>query len=212
MKYFIFITALTVLVFGLETTTSYAQSTEEPVSDEQTEIEHGPNFVDEDGDGFNDNAPDADGDGVPNGQDEDYDGPAGQRGKMAFIDEDGDGINDIAGDFDGDGVPNGLDPDFERGKALNAKKGNGRFMDADGDGINDNAMGMNRFGNRGGNAEAAGRGRYGARNGNGPHVRPDNSKGKGPGSAAEDRGNGASEDAGSNGNMGRRGQRVPPRN
>ncbi len=29
-------------------------------------------FVDEDGDGFNDLAPDHDGDGIPNGQDEDY--------------------------------------------------------------------------------------------------------------------------------------------
>jgi hypothetical protein len=29
-------------------------------------------FVDEDGDGFNDLAPDADGDGIPNGLDEDY--------------------------------------------------------------------------------------------------------------------------------------------
>lgn len=30
------------------------------------------NFVDEDGDGFNDLAPDADGDGIPNGLDDDY--------------------------------------------------------------------------------------------------------------------------------------------
>jgi hypothetical protein len=30
------------------------------------------NFVDEDGDGYNDLAPDADGDGIPNGQDPDY--------------------------------------------------------------------------------------------------------------------------------------------
>ena len=29
-------------------------------------------FIDEDGDGFNDLAPDADGDGIPNGQDPDY--------------------------------------------------------------------------------------------------------------------------------------------
>lgn len=29
-------------------------------------------FIDEDGDGYNDLAPDADGDGIPNGQDEDY--------------------------------------------------------------------------------------------------------------------------------------------
>ncbi|MBC8322294.1 MAG: hypothetical protein H8E70_01860 [Candidatus Marinimicrobia bacterium] len=29
-------------------------------------------FIDEDGDGFNDNAPDADGDGIPNGIDDDF--------------------------------------------------------------------------------------------------------------------------------------------
>ena len=34
--------------------------------------QHGYRFIDEDGDGFNDNAPDADGDGIPNGQDPDY--------------------------------------------------------------------------------------------------------------------------------------------
>ena len=41
----------------------------------------GVNFVDEDGDGFNDNARDADGDGVPNGMDDDYVRPNdGSRG------------------------------------------------------------------------------------------------------------------------------------
>lgn len=36
--------------------------------------EHGNKFVDANGDGYNDNAPDADGDGIPNGRDEDYSG------------------------------------------------------------------------------------------------------------------------------------------
>lgn len=36
------------------------------------EIIHGKNFVDNNGDGFNDNAPDIDGDGIPNGQDPDF--------------------------------------------------------------------------------------------------------------------------------------------
>jgi hypothetical protein len=35
-------------------------------------IQHGAGFVDLNGDGFNDNAPDIDGDGIPNGQDPDY--------------------------------------------------------------------------------------------------------------------------------------------
>ncbi len=44
------------------------------------------NFVDLDGDGFNDNAPDQDGDGIPNGLDPDYvkhaqDGTGMQKGK-----------------------------------------------------------------------------------------------------------------------------------
>lgn len=39
-------------------------------------------FVDEDGDGFNDLAPDADGDGIPNGQDPDYVKPADGSGSQ----------------------------------------------------------------------------------------------------------------------------------
>ncbi len=39
-------------------------------------------FVDEDGDGFNDLAPDADGDGIPNGMDPDYVKPADGTGNQ----------------------------------------------------------------------------------------------------------------------------------
>jgi hypothetical protein len=39
-------------------------------------------FIDEDGDGFNDLAPDADGDGIPNGMDEDYVKPEDGTGNM----------------------------------------------------------------------------------------------------------------------------------
>ncbi len=39
-------------------------------------------FIDEDGDGFNDLAPDADGDGIPNGLDEDYVRPEDGSGSM----------------------------------------------------------------------------------------------------------------------------------
>ena len=60
---------------------------------QKNQARHGAGFVDTNGDGYNDNAPDHDGDGIPNGLDEDYDGP----GKMGFVDEDGDGINDNAG-------------------------------------------------------------------------------------------------------------------
>jgi hypothetical protein len=39
-------------------------------------------YIDEDGDGFNDNAPDADGDGIPNGQDPDFVRPEDGSGNM----------------------------------------------------------------------------------------------------------------------------------
>ncbi len=60
----------------------------------RNKIIHGPNFVDENGDGFNDNAPDHDGDGIPNGQDPDYQGAGKGKRQQQFIDNDGDGIAD----------------------------------------------------------------------------------------------------------------------
>ncbi|MHB2154663.1 hypothetical protein ACX8XN_09710 [Calditrichota bacterium GD2] len=73
-------------------------------------------FVDLNGDGYNDNAPDADGDGIPNGMDPDYTGAKMRKGNSnaGFVDLDGDGINDNAIDSDGDGIPNGQDPDYVR--------------------------------------------------------------------------------------------------
>jgi hypothetical protein len=80
----------------------------------QTKAKHSPGLVDENGDGLNDNAPDHDGDGIPNGQDPDYDGAKARKGNGAkgFVDENGDGINDNAYDSDGDGIPNGQDEDY----------------------------------------------------------------------------------------------------
>ena len=107
---------------------------------------HGSHFVDENGDGYNDNAPDADGDGIPNGQDPDYERTGrGGRGMKGFVDENGDGINDNAPDADGDGIPNGQDPDFEKqnmGKRFGMGFGHHSkgFIDEDGDGINDRAL------------------------------------------------------------------------
>ena len=63
--------------------------------DPQPPAKHGKGFVDKNGDGYNDNAPDDDGDGIPNGLDPDYTGPKFQKNK--FVDLDGDGINDNAG-------------------------------------------------------------------------------------------------------------------
>ncbi len=88
-------------------------------------------FVDANGDGYNDNAPDADGDGIPNGLDPDFTGPKIRAGKGArgFVDLDGDGINDNALDSDGDGIPNGKDPDFvppQDGSGARRMAGKGR--------------------------------------------------------------------------------------
>ena len=62
-------------------------------------------FVDEDGDGYNDNAPDHDGDGIPNGLDPDWEKRHGR--KMNYIDSDGDGINDLLQNNDQTELQNG---------------------------------------------------------------------------------------------------------
>lgn len=85
---YLFVVAALTLVY----TNSFAQ-TEEPA----TPVTHGTNFVDANGDGYNDNAPDADGDGIPNGMDPDYTALGSQAGRGGFVDADGDGINDNAG-------------------------------------------------------------------------------------------------------------------
>lgn len=79
-------------------------------------------FVDEDGDGYNDNAPDHDGDGIPNGLDPDY--KPGDR-KKGFIDLDGDGINDNAAFGRKKGIDKGKNKfgEFGKGKG-NPQSGN----------------------------------------------------------------------------------------
>lgn len=79
-------------------------------------VKHGRNFVDNNGDGYNDNAPDHDGDGIPNGLDPDFLGAKNQKGKRAFVDLDGDGIKDNAG------------------KGIKGKQNQGRFGVKDGTG------------------------------------------------------------------------------
>jgi len=94
-------------------------------------IQHGPGFVDENGDGYNDNAPDADGDGIPNGLDPDYDGPKNRMGKgtKGFVDLNGDGINDnIQAGQKGKGRKGGYGPGDGTGNKVSGPKdgtGNG---------------------------------------------------------------------------------------
>ncbi|MBN1351658.1 hypothetical protein JXJ21_19745 [candidate division KSB1 bacterium] len=104
MKLSVVTAVAALLAFVSLNTSSYAQSGV-----------HGAGFVDENGDGYNDNAPDHDGDGIPNGQDPDYVRLNPEMGKrFGFIDEDGDGINDNIQDADGDGIPNCQDTDYVR--------------------------------------------------------------------------------------------------
>ena len=104
-------------------------------------------FIDANGDGYNDNAADNDGDGIPNGMDDDYTGAKNRRGNHSkgFVDGDGDGIKDNALDADGDGIPNGRDDDFVR-----PQDGSGSmrgFANGSGTGTND-CDGTGRQGNK----------------------------------------------------------------
>jgi hypothetical protein len=92
MKRLITFAAILILVLGISLL-AMGQEQQQPVT---PPVQHGPGFVDENGDGFNDNAPDHDGDGIPNGQDPDYLGAKLRGGKnlKGFVDANGDGIND----------------------------------------------------------------------------------------------------------------------
>ncbi len=79
---FIFLTLNTIVI--------YAQDSTKTTVAAQTQV-----FVDEDGDGYNDLAPDHDGDGIPNGLDPDWRKMKRKRARQShFVDSNGDGIND----------------------------------------------------------------------------------------------------------------------
>ncbi|KAA3610072.1 MAG: hypothetical protein D8M58_07455 [Calditrichaeota bacterium] len=73
----------------------YAQDS---TKSKEKKVQHNSSFVDKDGDGYNDNAPDHDGDGIPNGLDPDWQKlkkeKSNQKGKRRFVDLDGDGVDD----------------------------------------------------------------------------------------------------------------------
>lgn len=107
------------------------------VSSEKNNIKHGLGFVDEDGDGYNDNAPDHDGDGIPNGLDQDYKNSKKKRG---FVDLDGDGINDNRGFRNGNARGNQMKNSKNFGnKGVGPKNGN-----VSGIGNNDNMGGYGK--------------------------------------------------------------------
>ena len=74
------------------------QAQDSTKTEKKSKTIHGQHFIDKDGDGYNDNAPDHDGDGIPNGLDPDWQilkNEKGNKKKRRFVDLDGDGINDI---------------------------------------------------------------------------------------------------------------------
>ena len=65
--------------------------------DTPEEAKSDPDFLDENGDGYDDKAPDQDKDSMPNGRDSDNVKSGSEKKPRGFIDEDGDGINDLVG-------------------------------------------------------------------------------------------------------------------
>ena len=116
-------------------------------------------FIDEDGDGFNDLAPDADGDGIPNGQDPDYVRPedgAGnqlrhQYGKLGEVGDMAEGfghayaqMNANKGEGQGGGLNHAYGPGDGSGTGVGPADGTG-FGPGDGTGDcdGDSAGGVN---------------------------------------------------------------------
>lgn len=128
MKDLIKTAAIMITVTAFVFSTGYAQdSLQTKNQNGQTKqngknIVHGKNFVDANGDGYNDNAPDHDGDGIPNGLDDDYVGP--NKGKNKFVDLDGDGINDNAGQGKGKAMKGTGKGKGNCSKGVGPRKGN----------------------------------------------------------------------------------------
>ncbi len=173
MKRFNVLLSVFAIALGLAVAPVYAQDGDDQPEQPVEDVQHGPNFIDADGDGFNDNAPDHDGDGIPNGMDEDYEsiGRGARNAGQGFVDVNGDGINDNAG-----GVGNAQE---RAGRRMQ------HFVDIDGDGINDNATSRSRA-NRGRAAMNGGRGGYGVKDGTEVAPRPQDGTGYGPGAGTED--------------------------
>lgn len=104
------ITATLLMLISLLAVAAYAQDSDDPVA-----MPGNGNgvcqFIDEDGDGFNDLAPDDDGDGIPNGLDPDYvrpeDGTGNQFKWGLTIDLFGEGVGNMFGENLGEAAQNG---------------------------------------------------------------------------------------------------------
>lgn len=104
---------------------------------QQSQENQNQQFVDLDGDGYNDNAPDHDGDGIPNRFDPDWK-RRNKTGQARFIDMNGDGINDnlqedqsngrqqmepAAGEEDGSSLKNQEQKQLRKGRKGSGKSG-----------------------------------------------------------------------------------------
>ena len=87
--YFLIMSIFSGMGFAQESEKKEEKQKKQEQVQKQNKKESNQKFVDLDGDGFNDNAPDHDGDGIPNGLDPDW-----QKQQAKFVDLDGDGIND----------------------------------------------------------------------------------------------------------------------
>jgi hypothetical protein len=92
----------------------YAQDSTKTEKKEEP-VKHEQHFIDKDGDGYNDNAPDHDGDGIPNGLDPDWKKQNEEKRKrQRFVDLDGDGIND--------NIHGGDDPQKDQNENIHGQK------------------------------------------------------------------------------------------
>ena len=84
------------LTYSQDTTRSKVKNKKPQTVTKQQHRQRTQNFVDKNGDGYNDNAPDDDGDGIPNGLDPDYVKKSELKNNkdLPYIDLNGDGIND----------------------------------------------------------------------------------------------------------------------
>ena len=128
-----------------KTEQNQTQSAGDIKSPDQSKI-HGSRFIDKNLDGYRDNAPDSDGDGIPNGSDSDYPGSKNRRGNNGnnrFSDLNGDGINDWKVDSNGDGISDGQQSRYG-GKGQKQGNGDGsgkRNMWGPNDGTGNNGVG-----------------------------------------------------------------------
>ena len=128
MKTNLLLTVL-VLMVGLMATASLAQDEGEGAEKPDNEPGKGHGvcqFVDEDGDGFNDLAPDADGDGIPNGLDPDYVKPEDGTGLQYKWGESDELFGHFGeGEASGDMVMNQYGPGDGTGEAVGPNDGTG---------------------------------------------------------------------------------------